>query len=403
MFWKKKPKKITNKKKTSHTQEEFHKKSASDLSAEEVCFWIGSIGFPQYAPKFLENEVSGDILLELTENDMLSIGIKNIHHIETILKEIGKLSIIKQQNVTQNNTNGPDPYGWSVEEVLQYLKSIGFNEYVQTFEENLIDGKVLFDLDDKDLLEMGMDSIGHRKKLLQNCELYLQTLKKNNKSFTPRKHSKNLYEEEESYNNKTTPFNFLDSSHHSKQLTSPPTEWKIQDVSTWLKQLGLDQYKEFFIKHQVDGNTLLSVDRSDLESIGVQSIGHQKKILTEVELMNREFKTKEEPIHKDPSHKETKHQISSKKDEQKPKLPFIAQHTRGSNNSSLDDDDELIISQSEYETSTLGECKVCFEQPIDTVLVSCGHTVCCQSCGETITTCPICQKEIVKVVKTFTA
>eukprot|EP01091_Cochliopodium_minus_P009063 TRINITY_DN2164_c0_g1_i2.p1 TRINITY_DN2164_c0_g1~~TRINITY_DN2164_c0_g1_i2.p1 ORF type:complete len:487 (+),score=114.68 TRINITY_DN2164_c0_g1_i2:35-1495(+) len=485
LFWKKLKNKKTKKKETSNSQEEFARKTISDLSAEEVCFWVGSIGFQQYAPKFLENEISGDILLELTENDLLSIGIKNNHHCEMILKEIQKFSIIKNQQILfHNNLPDNDPILWSVEDVSKYMKSIGFQEYIQTFEENLIDGKVLFDLDDKDLIEMGMESTGHRKKLLSHCEIYLQTIKK------PKTHgfkSSRIYtsDDEEEPRDETLSKRELLQQYYSSlmnevhQKSTNPGEWKIADVHMWLQQIGLEQYKEQFNKHQIDGQTLIDIDRVDLESIGVHSIGHQKKLLTEIENLcqnhdikkdilkgeifshHDSFKESHKDSHKDSHGKDhnkdhpikdhhhhtkeyntnyfnsdhnkdhnkdlhtkeyntnyfkmkdkndhnkndhnkenTFHKQAISKTDQNGEIPHLKLLKRLSDNDVGSEDDDLIVSYSEIDNSSISECKVCFDLAIDTVLVDCGHTVCCHECGISLRNCPICKKPIIKVVRT---
>jgi hypothetical protein len=42
-------------------------------------------------------------------------------------------------------------------------------------------------------------------------------------------------------------------------------------------------------------------------------------------------------------------------------------------------------------SSTKGECVICMENPIDSVITSCGHSAVCLSCGAHITQCPICR------------
>jgi len=48
-------------------------------------------------------------------------------------------------------------------------------------------------------------------------------------------------------------------------------------------------------------------------------------------------------------------------------------------------------------------CKVCFENPIDCVLLKCGHMVVCIECGTNLKNCPICRQAISEIVKTFKA
>lgn len=46
-------------------------------------------------------------------------------------------------------------------------------------------------------------------------------------------------------------------------------------------------------------------------------------------------------------------------------------------------------------------CKICFVNPIDSVLLNCGHLCCCMECGGALDQCPICRSPIAKIVRTF--
>lgn len=47
-------------------------------------------------------------------------------------------------------------------------------------------------------------------------------------------------------------------------------------------------------------------------------------------------------------------------------------------------------------------CKVCFESPIDTVILSCGHQIVCSGCSKVVgNLCPLCRQPIEKIIKTF--
>lgn len=39
-------------------------------------------------------------------------------------------------------------------------------------------------------------------------------------------------------------------------------------------------------------------------------------------------------------------------------------------------------------------CKICMDAKIDTVLIPCGHWVCCNACGQNIDKCPLCRSDI---------
>ncbi|KAI9182997.1 hypothetical protein H9P43_003913 [Blastocladiella emersonii ATCC 22665] len=49
------------------------------------------------------------------------------------------------------------------------------------------------------------------------------------------------------------------------------------------------------------------------------------------------------------------------------------------------------------------ECKVCMENPIDCVLLECGHVGVCSECANQMHDCPFCRERITRVVHTFHA
>lgn len=53
-----------------------------------------------------------------------------------------------------------------------------------------------------------------------------------------------------------------------------------------------------------------------------------------------------------------------------------------------------------------GECTVCFDQEVDTVIYTCGHMCLCHECGLKLkkqinACCPICRRPIKDVIKTY--
>src|SRR5215469_11818861 len=55
----------------------------------------------------------------------------------------------------------------AMQQIADWLKQLGMQEYIQRFAENDIDFAILGDLTDQDLKEIGVASIGHRRKLLR--------------------------------------------------------------------------------------------------------------------------------------------------------------------------------------------------------------------------------------------
>jgi hypothetical protein len=54
-----------------------------------------------------------------------------------------------------------------MQQVADWLEKLGLGQYAQRFTENDIDFAVLAKLDDADLKELGVASLGHRKRLLE--------------------------------------------------------------------------------------------------------------------------------------------------------------------------------------------------------------------------------------------
>ncbi|KAL4219804.1 hypothetical protein ACF0H5_020216 [Mactra antiquata] len=64
--------------------------------------------------------------------------------------------------------------------------------------------------------------------------------------------------------------------------------WSAEDVGQWLDNLSLSEYRDSFIKHEIRGTELLSLDKTDIQDLGVHKVGHLKRIQQGIkELVNR--------------------------------------------------------------------------------------------------------------------
>jgi SAM (Sterile alpha motif) domain-containing protein len=61
----------------------------------------------------------------------------------------------------------PDRCAASMQQVADWLEKLGLGQYAHRFAENDIDFAVLAKLNDADLKELGVTSLGHRKRLLE--------------------------------------------------------------------------------------------------------------------------------------------------------------------------------------------------------------------------------------------
>ena len=47
------------------------------------------------------------------------------------------------------------------------------------------------------------------------------------------------------------------------------------------------------------------------------------------------------------------------------------------------------------------ECKICFDRPIEVLLLPCKHLVCCQTCGALSSTCPVCRGRVSERIRVY--
>eukprot|EP01111_Echinosteliopsis_oligospora_P009626 TRINITY_DN2855_c0_g1_i2.p1 TRINITY_DN2855_c0_g1~~TRINITY_DN2855_c0_g1_i2.p1 ORF type:complete len:400 (+),score=131.18 TRINITY_DN2855_c0_g1_i2:125-1324(+) len=55
----------------------------------------------------------------------------------------------------------------------------------------------------------------------------------------------------------------------------------------------------------------------------------------------------------------------------------------------------------EEEDDLEGKCKICYDRPIDTVILRCGHLAICLRCSKQLKDCPICRKPITEIVRIY--
>src|SRR5207302_9960459 len=57
----------------------------------DVAAWLRGLGLEQYAPAFRDNDVDGEVLPELTSDDLISIGVTSVGHRRKLLAAIASL------------------------------------------------------------------------------------------------------------------------------------------------------------------------------------------------------------------------------------------------------------------------------------------------------------------------
>ena len=57
----------------------------------DVPAWLSGLGLEQYAPAFRDNDVDGEVLSELTADDLIGLGVTSIGHRRKLLAAIAAL------------------------------------------------------------------------------------------------------------------------------------------------------------------------------------------------------------------------------------------------------------------------------------------------------------------------
>ena len=57
----------------------------------DVAAWLRGLGLEQYAPAFRDNDVDGEVLPELTADDLIGMGVTSIGHRRKLLAAIAAL------------------------------------------------------------------------------------------------------------------------------------------------------------------------------------------------------------------------------------------------------------------------------------------------------------------------
>src|SRR5215831_16988530 len=60
------------------------------------------------------------------------------------------------------------------------------------------------------------------------------------------------------------------------------------DISTWLHGLGMQQYEQAFRDNAIDAEVLLELTTDDLKDLGVNLVGHRRKLLAAIAVLRSE-------------------------------------------------------------------------------------------------------------------
>ena len=95
------------------------------------------------------------------------------------------------------------------------------------------------------------------------------------------------------------------------------------------------------------------------------------------------------------SNNDTAHGMSSQ-------IPFASNNNRReSSAASQATHNEIRLRSEELDVRDSDLCNICMSNPIDCLILECGHMSTCLTCAKLLSKCPICREKITRLVKAF--
>eukprot|EP01091_Cochliopodium_minus_P011716 TRINITY_DN33_c0_g1_i1.p1 TRINITY_DN33_c0_g1~~TRINITY_DN33_c0_g1_i1.p1 ORF type:complete len:298 (-),score=91.67 TRINITY_DN33_c0_g1_i1:83-976(-) len=264
-----------------------------------LCEWFTEVlEYPQYVEALKKKRVNGEkfMLIIQDKQKLKKLGITKLGHIKNIKKYFLPLgdAEIKEENSSNNKENeesvklntrtskspnrrvidseenlelpqikqiGDKVFEWEYDDVLVWLRSLKMECYFPYFKENSIRGDILLDLNEKLLKELGIASMGQIKRILKSIQKLYPSY----------------------FNDQTISSSINSPSQHKKKVVQYISQWDVKQVNEWMDQIGLSIYRHNIEQQKIDGSVLMKMNSNDLIEIGINVVGHRKKILTEID------------------------------------------------------------------------------------------------------------------------
>jgi hypothetical protein len=145
---------------SSSKEQTLSKKDVMLWTTDDVFNWAQSIGMGKYAHKFIEDKISGNLLLTHVDPDLLHKGFG-------MSVEEATLTWDKLNELRKPTTVG----SWSVNEVCDWLCRIGMSQYMEDFRRLLINGQMLVNHDEKLVQVLTAIPTFHRHQLIAEMKV----------------------------------------------------------------------------------------------------------------------------------------------------------------------------------------------------------------------------------------
>jgi hypothetical protein len=158
----------TLKKKLDHIDHLIQNRDLSTFKVEDVGIILNEIGLSEFEEKFKGEEISGASLKKMNENNLVKLGMNNIHDRKKLLHTI---DLIQNHRILHPIPSINTISNWNAERVCEWLKEKGYKGNVEEFKGMNINGVFLLYLNEEDLeVILKITKMVDRMRLLDEIE-----------------------------------------------------------------------------------------------------------------------------------------------------------------------------------------------------------------------------------------
>jgi hypothetical protein len=95
---------------------------------QQIADWLKELGMPEYAERFLDNDIDTSVLRELTDQDLKDIGVSPGHR-RKILRAIRDLSAVPVSVTAPKRRPAPGRYSGRIESPLSVITITGSGDH----------------------------------------------------------------------------------------------------------------------------------------------------------------------------------------------------------------------------------------------------------------------------------
>ena len=139
--------------------------SLRSLSIDNVSDLLMELGLGTHIESFRKGGVSGELLEQINDTDLITLGIFNLIERKKLLHAVWSVNLVGAVHpIPISSSQMQQVVNWDTQAVAKWLSEVGLVSFVPAF--GAVTGIVLLHLCDSDIRELGISSLADKKKLL---------------------------------------------------------------------------------------------------------------------------------------------------------------------------------------------------------------------------------------------